>query len=65
MCKYWKCYQRITDIAGDMRKRSENMRETDYEYDYPEPDELEPEDEYLDYLEDISRSIENCSERLW
>ena len=41
------------------------MRETDYEYDYPEPDELEPEDEYLDYLEDISRSIENCSERLW
>ena len=41
------------------------MRETDYEYDYPEPDELEPDDEWLDAIEDIARHIENCVERLW
>lgn len=31
------------------------MRTTDYEYDYPEPDEMEPDDELLDAMEEQAR----------
>lgn len=31
------------------------MRNTDYEYDYPEKDELEPDEELLDAMEEQAR----------